>query len=134
MAILRTIRETFPGHGQVTDYVSKQGINNPVNATTTTNLAPAMLADFRSGRVRVRGFDYPGAGAGQATAVRVIAKNVSASHVIAVLPSFAASDLFDILISFGPLEIAATSVDVAITMANVANGQLTADFELCVNP
>ena len=135
MAIGRSIKETFPGYGQVTDYIQSLAVNNPINATTTTNLAPAMLTAFRSGKVCIRGIAYPGAGAGQCTAIRVIAKNTGAtiSHVIGVLPSFAASDLFHVTVPFGPLEFDAASVDIAITMANVANGQLTADLELAVN-
>lgn len=134
MAITRSIQEQFPGAGNVVDYKKSEAVNNPINATTTTNLALASGAVFRQGKISIRGIAYPGAGAGQCTAIRVIAKNTGASvsHVIAVLPSFAASDLFNIHIPFGPLEFDVASVDIAVTMANVVNGQLTTDFELAV--
>lgn len=134
MTVTRSVKELFPGFGQVTDYVKSDSVNNPINTTTTTVLTPAMLASFRSGRVRVRGFAYPGAGAGQCTAIKITATDGTTTYVLGNIATFAASEFFDFVLSFGPLEIAATSVSVAITMANVANGQLTADLELAVNP
>jgi hypothetical protein len=135
MTIARSIAETFPGHGQVTERVQSQNVNNPINATTTTNI-PVVGNPFRSGKVRIRGFDFPGAGAGQCTLIKVIAKNTGATvtATVANVPTFAASEKFDLNLQFGPLEFDAVSIDVAITMANIANGQLTTDFEICVNP
>lgn len=133
MAITRKVTEMMPGVGHATEYVSSEGVNNPINATTTTTLIPTGNP-FRSGKWRVRGIAYPGAGAGQCTAIKVTVTDGSATHVLAILPSFAASDLFNVGGEFGPLEIAATSISFAVTMANVANGQLTADFEVGVNP
>ena len=134
MALTRSVKETMPGFGHPTEVIQSQDVNNPINATTTTTLSTVMLASFKSGKIRIKGFAYPGAGAGQCTAIKVTATDGVTTVVIRNITTFAASEFFDILIDFLLDQIAATSVSIAVTMANVANGQLTTDFELACNP
>jgi hypothetical protein len=133
MTIGRSIKSHFPGLGDSVEYVSSENVNNPINATTTTNLT-GFRNPIRSGLVSIRGIAYPGGGAGQCTAIVVKATDGTTTQVLAVVPSFAASDKFNLNIPFGPLDFDATTVSVSVTMANVANGQLTADFEVAAVP
>lgn len=103
-----------------------------INTTTTKTITPATPIVMSTGYVRIKGTGFPGAGAGVCSGIKVTMTDGTTTVTVVNLPTFAASELMDITRTFN-VDIGATSISVAITMTNVANGQMTFDFEVGAN-
>jgi|SRR5581483_5829219 len=135
MAITNSLKTLFPGFGNPTLQAQLLSQTFAINATTTKTFSSfTPVTTCRSGWVRIHGISYPGAGAGQITGIKITGSDgTNTVELYMDTTSRTASDLPDLIFPF-ITELSLTSVAVAITMANVANGQLSADLELVANP
>lgn len=140
MAIVNTVTKISPGLMSPAVYAKKESVTNALNATTTTTFSNANLSaipNFHFGYLRIKTLTtiataYPGTGAGVCSAITVtVSDGTNTVKIYNQQGSYAASDLFDITIPFC-CDIDATTLAIAVTMTNVANGQLVTDFEVGV--
>lgn len=140
MSVINTVSRIMTGFGFPGVLVKKEGVNQPINVTTTTTFSNANLnniPNFHSGIIRIKtqntiALTYPGTGAGQVTSIKVTITDGTNTLVLINVPTFAANDLFDLIVPF-ITDLDATSISIAVAVANVANGQATLDFEVAVN-
>lgn len=141
MAIVNSLQKITLGFGASAVVVNKASVTNATNATTTTTFTNAQLnaiaPDIMCGYVRIKTLTtgataYPGAGAGVCSAIKISVSDGTSTIVIANVPTFAASDLFDLTFPFMCDLAAGATIAFAVTMTNVANGQLVTDMEVAI--
>lgn len=145
MAFTNRVRATLPfistisaaSAGTATANNPKEGVSALLNATTTftfdTTGALAPSPTIRNGVLRLKATSA-GTGPGQITAIVFTATDgVTTVSIYEGAENLEAGDLPDLTLPFN-LDIAANSFAVAVTCANIANGDYTLDIELAGCP
>lgn len=134
MAFIHSIYDRIPNFGvPPMVYASTLATTAAINTTTSTTTSLPTNISIHQGFLRFKATSYPAAGAGVISGVKITATDGTNTRVLkGPGASFAASDLPDEMFAFC-VDINIVSVTVAVTMTNVANGQLLYDFEVCGN-
>ena len=134
MAFIHSVKDLIPNFSSPLQFgMQTLATTAAINTTTSTTTTLPTGVAIHQGLLRIKGTSYPGAGAGVISGLKVTATDGTNTRVLrGPGASFAASDLPDEVTMF-VLDIGATSFTVAVTMTNVANGQLLYDFEIAGN-